>query len=90
MERTERLEARITGETKLLLREAALRRGRSLSEFVVSAAIEKAEEILEHERVWRLNAQRSAQFVKALLSDSEPGERLRKAAERYKDSDLAK
>jgi len=82
--RSERLEARITPEQKALLSRAAELRGRSLTDFVVSSAQEAAREtIREHERLTLSERDRQA-FVAALLEDAEPGERLRRAADRYR------
>ena len=80
MERTERLEARISGDMKSLVKEAAVLRGRSLSEFVVSAAVEKAEEVMAEEGCyWKLNAEESVAFVQRLLEDREPNSRFKQA-----------
>ena len=51
-----RLEARIDSDRKALLKKAADLRGRSLGDFVIAAALEKAEEVLEEATCWRLDA----------------------------------
>ncbi|MEO0414157.1 MAG: DUF1778 domain-containing protein [Verrucomicrobiota bacterium] len=90
MELTERLEARIDPHSKGVLKRAAEINRQSLSEFVVSTALKKAKRILEKEDSWQLSPEQSAEFVAALMADGEPNDKLKRAAERYKNSDLAK
>ena len=59
-ERLERLEARVTRRQKALLKRAATIRGRSLTDFVVSAAEEAAERVIRSEFVISLGAEESA------------------------------
>ena len=82
-EKPERLEARITSRQKALLKRAAELRGRSLTDFVVSAAEEEAERVLRSEYVITLGAEESAAFAAALLSPPAPNQTLRAAAKRY-------
>ena len=86
---TERFEARIPASQKEVIRQACELMGRTMSDFVISAAITLAEEVLEKERVLKLNAEQSREFVEILLADNEPGERLKQASDRYKNSSLA-
>jgi len=86
---SERLEARIAKEKKAILRRAANLRGKKLGDFVISAALEEAEKVIERESRLRLSAEEGEEFVEALLDDREPGERLREAAERYKGSEFS-
>jgi uncharacterized protein (DUF1778 family) len=82
-ERPERLEARLTQRQKALLQRAAAIRGRSLTDFVVSAAEEAAERVIRSEFVISLGAEDSAAFAAALLSPASPNRALRAAAARY-------
>ncbi|MFP4182013.1 MAG: DUF1778 domain-containing protein [Thiohalospira sp.] len=85
--RTERLEARMTAEQKALLMRAAELGGRSLTDFVLQAAQEAAREtIREHEATSAmvLGEQDRQAFVAALMEDAEPGDRLKTAAQRYR------
>jgi uncharacterized protein (DUF1778 family) len=82
-ERRERLEARVTSRQKALLKRAAAIRGRSLTDFVVSAAEEAAERVLRSEFVISLGAEDSAAFAAALLTPPRPNKALTAAAERY-------
>ena len=59
-----------------------------MSDFVISSALERAEKIIEERKVWKLNPEDSASFVQTLMSDKEPHDRLKIAAERYKKSSL--
>jgi uncharacterized protein (DUF1778 family) len=76
------LEARLTGRQKALLKRAAALRGRTLTDFVVSAAEEAAERVIRSEYVISLGAEDSAAFAAALLSPPDPNPELRAAAER--------
>lgn len=79
-----RLEARITQDQKALLERAAMIAGRSLSDFVISSAQEAATRTIRDHEMVSLSARDSKTFVAAVLEASEPGARLRKAAQRYK------
>lgn len=73
------LEAQICGQQKDLLRQAADIEGCLVSEFVVNAAQEAAEQ-----RLLTLGGAESRSFVDALLRPPEPNERLRQAAGRHR------
>ncbi len=77
--RSARLEARIAPDALQLVKKAAELEGRSVSDFVVSAAQEAARRTIEGDRVIRLSAQVQSQFVDALLTPPEPAEALRRA-----------
>ena len=79
-----RLEARISQDQKALLERAALIAGRSLTDFVVNSAQEAATRTIRDHEMMSLSARDSKTFVAAILDASEPGARLRKAAQRYK------
>ena len=68
---TARLEARIAPETHALLKRAAEMEGRSLTDFVVSAALTAARRTIDQSEILRLNA-RSSAFVTGLLADAAP------------------
>jgi len=57
MTKTARLEARITPELQALLKRAAELEGRSLSDFVMTAARQAAEKRVEQEHVIRLSVE---------------------------------
>lgn len=79
-----RLEARVTQDQKELLERAAMLSGRSLSDFVVTSAQEAAARTIRDHEVVSLSSRDSQTFVAAVLGASQPGTRLRKAAQRYK------
>ena len=80
----ERLEARITTDQKTLFLRAATLTGRSLTDFVVASAQEKAISTVREYDAMTLSAHDTAAFVSALLNPPAPGSQLRKAARRYK------
>lgn len=80
----ERLEARISRSQKALLLEAAKLQGRSLTDFIILAASQEAQRVVQSHRIIRLSADEQKTFVKAILSPPKPGARLRAAAGRYR------
>ena len=79
-----RLEARVSSAQKSLLQRAASLSGRTLSEFVVASAEVAATRVIqEHESIRLTQAEQTA-FVKALLDPRAPSQRLRQAAETYR------
>lgn len=86
---TERLEARIGLPQKEVIRQACELEGRSMSDFVISAAVSRAERVIEKGQRWKLDSEQSQSFVECLLADNEPSERLKQAAKRYQSSELA-
>lgn len=82
--KAERLEARIAPAQKEILQRAAELEGRSLTDFVVSAAQATAKRIIHEHEVLLLTARDRELFVKALSDPPAPNETLRKAARRYK------
>lgn len=80
----ERLEARISKEQKELFQRAADIQGRSLTDFVISSVAEAAKQTVQEQEIMTLSAQDRAVFVQALLNPPEPSQKLRAAAQRYK------
>ncbi len=79
----ERLEARVSAEAKALCQEAASIEGRSLTDFIVSSAVESARRILRERALVELSQRDRNAFVESLLNSPRPNQRLRKAARRY-------
>ena len=79
-----RLEARLSPVQKGLFQRAADLSGRTLSEFVIKSAEDAAERLVREHAVIRLSPEDQAAFVKALLDDTAPSPRLRRAAAAYK------
>jgi uncharacterized protein (DUF1778 family) len=76
---TARLEARLPAEVYAQLKRAAEIQGRSLTDFVVSAAQEAACRTIEAAEVVRLSVEDQARFAAAILDPPEPTEALRRA-----------
>lgn len=78
--RTMRLEARISPEALAVVRRAAELQGRSLSDFVVSAAQETARRTIEAAQVLRLAVEDQQALAASILNPPEPNDALRRAA----------
>lgn len=76
--RTEKLDLRLTPEAKHTLTAAAHAQRRSLSEFVLESALGRAEEALADRRVFQLPPEKWKAFVAALDAPPRDLPRLRK------------
>jgi len=76
---TARLEARLPNEVHALLKRAAEIEGRSLTDFVVSAARAAACRTIEESEVIRLSVEDQRQIAEALLNPPRPTPALKKA-----------
>ncbi len=76
--RTEKLDLRLTVEAKHTLAAAARAQRRSLSEFVLESALGRAEEALADRRVFQLPPERWEAFITALDAPPRDLPRLRK------------
>jgi uncharacterized protein (DUF1778 family) len=83
--RTARIEARITPDSLAIVRRAAEIQGRSLSEFVVTAAQDAAHKTIEEAHIIRLSAEEQQRFVDLLLNPPAPSPAILKAFERNKE-----
>ena len=83
--RTARLDLRVTPEDKELIKRAAEVSGRSQTEFVLGSARSEARRTLREHDVMRLSERDRDVFIEAFVNPPEPNERLRQAAERYRD-----
>lgn len=70
--KSERLEARITRQQKELLQRAADLEGRTLTDFVISSASEKALRTITDHTIIKLSQEDTFAFVEALLHPPEP------------------
>ena len=82
--RNARLEARVSSDQKDFFQRAATLTGRTLSELVIDSTQEAAAKIVQEHEVIRLSRQEQVAFVSALLTSSEPGARLKKAVQSYR------
>ena len=67
-----------------VMKRAAEIQGRSVSDFVVSAAQEAAQRTIEETAIIRLSIEDQLALAEAILNPPEPNEALRKAADAYK------
>ena len=82
---TVRLEARLPNEVHALLTRAAVIEGRTLTDFVVSAAREAACRTIEQTEIIRLSAEDQRRIAESLLKPPEPGAAVKKAFRRRRD-----
>ena len=86
-EKEARLEIRLNTLYKMFLKQVYKPAGyRSLSAFILQAAIEKAEQLIEKEKLILASDRDKNIFFNALLNTVEPNEALQKAAKAYKKS----
>jgi uncharacterized protein (DUF1778 family) len=83
--RPERIEARLSSEAKAVIQRAADISGRSVSDFVVTSAMEAAEATIREHEIIVLSARDSLTFVEALLNPKGPNEALLAAARRHRE-----
>lgn len=82
--RTSRIEARIAPEVLAMVRRAADLEGRSVSDFMVSAAHAAARRAIEDVQLVRLSLEDQTRFVAALLDPPAPSDALKRAAAAHK------
>jgi uncharacterized protein (DUF1778 family) len=82
---TARLEARLPNKVHALLKRAAEIEGRSLTDFVVSAARAAAYRTIEETEIVRLSVEDQRQITEALLNPPEPTSALKKAFRRRRE-----
>lgn len=86
--KTERITARVPSNIREQLIEAAAFSGSTLNNFLVQAAIEKAQAVIEKERNIKLSYKDAEVFFKALENPPEPNKKLKDAVKKYKISGL--
>ena len=82
--KTTRLEARVSPEARDTLTRAAEIQGRSLSDFVVSAALDAAQRVIADTEVIRLSREASEALAAALIKPPAPNRALRRAVARHR------
>ena len=80
----ERLDVRLRKDAKQLIADAAALTHQSVSEFVVSVAIERSREVIERSNAFVLSQKEASRFLDALANPPGPNDKLRDAAERYR------
>ena len=78
-EQTSRLEARLPASVYATLKRAAQLKGRSLTDFVVSAAHDAAQRAIEEDSLLRLSAEDQQRFAEALIHPPVPNAALNHA-----------
>lgn len=81
--RSERIQARATKQAKDKLEQAAAVQGVSLSDFVISTAVEQANKTLQAHAQLELSGRDSRTFAEALINPPAPNEALRAARDRH-------
>jgi uncharacterized protein (DUF1778 family) len=76
---TARLEARISTELHAMLKRAAELQGRTMTDFVVSAVQDAAQQAIERAEIIRLSLADQECFAQALLSPPAPSAALKRA-----------
>ncbi|PWQ95584.1 DUF1778 domain-containing protein [Leucothrix pacifica] len=82
--KNDRITARVNDEVKNTLSAAAELVGATLNQFLVQAALEKAESIIEKERMIYLSKKDCEVFFDALDNPPEPNQKLKNALANYR------
>ena len=83
--KTARLEARLTPAVYALVQRAASLQGRSVSDFVITAAQEAAEAAIEQRELIELSQADQERFAIALLEPALPTATMEQAAETHRE-----
>ena len=82
----ERISARVPQHAYQTLTQAAEISGATLNQFLVQAALEKAQMIIEKNRTIKLSTQAATVFFDAIENPPKPKSKLKKAMKIYKES----
>ncbi len=83
--KNERITARVTEQVKETLNKAADITGATLNQFLVQAALEKAGNIIEKNKVIYLSNRDAEIFFSVLDNPPEPNQKLKNAVNNYKE-----
>lgn len=86
----ERIEARISVDTKDLLKSAAQLSGRTLTDFVINSAAEAAKRVIQEHQQIHLSIKDRDLFIQCLLNPPQPSKRLLAAVKTYKKDVISK
>ncbi len=81
---SERITARVSAQIKQTLTEAANLSGATLNQFLVQAALEKAQHIIEKDTLIHLSKNDAEAFFHALETPSQPNTKLLDAVKHYR------
>ena len=79
---TARVTARVSESVREFIEEAAALRGTTVNQFLVQAAYEKAQQVIEEERLVRFSVRDAKAFFHALENPPAPNDALKRAARR--------
>ena len=82
-EQIARLEARLPASVYAMVKRAAELKGRSITDFVVTAAQDAAQRTIEEEGIIRLTAEDQKRFAQALINPPPPNAALKRAIRRH-------
>jgi len=82
--KSERVSARVTPQVYNVLTQAAELSGATMNQFLVQSALEKAQSVIEQERVINMNIKSASAFFKAIDKPPEPSRKLKNAVKSYK------
>ena len=80
----ERLEARVPSEIKALFQRAADLKGLTLTDYVINALVDDAQQVIRDHEVLTLTGRNREVFLRALLNPPSPSESLIAALARYR------
>jgi len=81
---TTRLDFRLAAPIKGLIEQAARCSGQTTTAFAIATLTQRAQRVLEEHSVIRLSNESRDRFLAILEEDIQPNDRLRRAAERYR------
>lgn len=87
-ENRDRITNRVPQTIAIKLQEAADLTGATLNQFMVQAALEKAEKIIERETIVRFSKNDAAMLINMLDNPSKPNAALTRAFERFKQREI--
>jgi len=87
-ENRDRITNRVSQPIAQKLQEAADLTGATLNQFMVQAALEKAERIIERETIIRFSKNDAAMLINMLDNPSKPNAALQRAFERFKQREI--
>ena len=82
--KSERVSARVTVHIYNMLAQAAELSGATMNQFLVQSALEKAQAVIEKERVINMTIKSSSVFFKAMDKPPAPSRKLKTAVKSYK------
>jgi uncharacterized protein (DUF1778 family) len=86
VEKTARLQARLSMKQKSILQQSADLSGQTLSEFIINASMVEAKKVIKEHGMITLTTEESSRFVSVLLNPPGPNKALKGAVLNYKQS----